>query len=147
MKPTTHRLLSRTVTTVLAALSLLTASASAQLAVTVSPPKVLGQKAVVQLGLKNTFTENIESARAALFLVDSQGKVLGQATQWIIGGSKDRPTLAAGTTNVFNFVVSTSKPITATNPTVKVTFSRLVLEGGKLADPARQVSLTLEISK
>jgi predicted anti-sigma-YlaC factor YlaD len=50
------------------------------------------------------------------------------------------PLLAAGATNVFNFVVTASKPFTRTNLTAKVTFSRVVLEGGKLADVAKQVT-------
>jgi hypothetical protein len=42
--------------------------ASAQLAVTVSPVKTTGQKAVVPLAMNNNFAEKIESARAACFL-------------------------------------------------------------------------------
>src|SRR5882724_4977164 len=72
---------------------------NAQLAVTVSPPRIIGQKAIVPLALKNGFTEKIESARAAVFLFDEQGKMAGQATRWVIGGSKEIPGLAPGKTN------------------------------------------------
>ncbi len=116
--------------------------ANAQLSVSVLPVKVAGQKAVVPLALKNNFTEKIESARAVCFLADEQGKVVGHAAQWVIGGTKDRPTLAPGATNSFNFVVAAAKPFTATNLTAKVTFSRLVLEGGRLADPCKAVSVS-----
>jgi hypothetical protein len=71
-------------------------TAPAQLAVTVSPPKVVGQKAVVPLSLKNNFTEKIESARAVVFLLDENGKMAGQTTRWVIGGSADKNGLAAG---------------------------------------------------
>jgi len=47
-----------------------TSAAQAQLAVTVSPPKVVGQKAVVELKMTNSFPERIESARAVCFLLD-----------------------------------------------------------------------------
>ena len=76
-------------------------SLSAELAVTVSLVKVAGQKAVVPLAMKNGFSEGIESARAAVFLLDDHGKMIGQASRWVIGGSQDKPGLAAGATNVF----------------------------------------------
>lgn len=116
--------------------------AQAQLAVIVSSPKVVGQKAVVPLAMGNKFTEKIESARAVVFLLDEQGKAVGQpTTRWIIGGSADKPGLAAGATNAFHFVIASDKPFTTTNLTAKVTFSRVVLEGGKLADVTKDVSV------
>lgn len=101
--------------------------------------KVTGSKAVVKLELKNTFAEKVESARAVCFLADEQGKVVGHATQWVIGGTKDRPTLEPGKEAVFNFVVSSEKIITATNLTAKVSLNRLVLDGGRLVDPVKNV--------
>jgi len=115
--------------------------ASAELAVTVSPVKVTGQKAILPLAMKNNFAEKIESARAAVFLLDEQGKMIGQATKWVIGGSRDKPGLAAGATNAFHFVIATEKPFTTTNLTAKVQFNRVVLEGGKLADASKAVTL------
>lgn len=118
-------------------------SASAQLAVTVSPVKLAGQKAVVPLAMQNNLSERVESARAVCFLLDEQGKAIGQpTTRWVIGGSADKLGLAAGATNVFHFVVTADKPFSTTNLTAKVTFSRVVLEGGKLADVAKQVTVT-----
>ena len=117
------------------------ATAQAQLAVTVSPPKIVGQKAVVPLAMRNGFSEKVESARAVVFLLDEQGKVAGQATRWIIGGSQDKPGLAAGATNAFHFVIANDKPFTTTNLTAKVTFSRVVLKGGKVADPSTSVQI------
>ena len=126
----------------LAVLVLCPLPASAQLAVTVSPVKVTGQKAIVPLTMKNHFAENIESARAVCFLLDNQGKMVGQGTKWVIGGAKDRPALETGKETAYNFVVQANKPFTTTNLTAKVSFSRVVLEGGKLADAARQVTIT-----
>src|SRR5437899_1135462 len=74
-------------------------TAQAQLSVTVAPVKVIGQKAVVPLAMKNNLTEKVESARAVMFVLDEQGKAVGQATRWVIGGSQDKSGLAAGATN------------------------------------------------
>lgn len=125
----------------LAALWLVTTASQAQLSVAVSPVKVTGQKAVVPLALKNNLNEKIESARAAVFLLDEQGKMVGQSTKWVIGGSEDKPGLATGATNAFHFVVTTGKPLITTNLIAKVTFSRLVLQGGKLADATKDVQI------
>jgi len=125
----------------LAALVLCPLPVSAQLAVTVSPVKVTGQKAIVPLAMKNHFAEKIESARAVCFLLDEQGKMVGQATKWVIGAGRDKPPLAHGATNVFNFVVAAEKPFMTTNLTPKVSFSRVVLEGGKLADVNKDVQI------
>src|SRR6266536_824058 len=108
-------------------------AAQAQLAVTVSRPKVVGQKAVVPLAMKNGLSDKIESARAVVFLLDEQGKMVGQSTRWVIGGTKDKPGLAAGATNAFHFVITSEKPFTNTNLAAKISFNRVVLEGGKLA--------------
>lgn len=78
---------------------LTSATAQAQLAVTVLPPKVTGSKAVVKPEMRNGLAEKIESARAVCFLSDDQGKVIGHATQWVIGGTKDRPALEPGAQN------------------------------------------------
>lgn len=118
-------------------------AAHAQLAVTVFPPSVISQKAVVPLAIRNGFAEKIESARAVVFLLDEQGKSVGQpTTRWVIGGSQGKSGLAAGATNAFHFVIASDRPFAATNLTAKVTFSRVVLEGGKLADVVRAVSVT-----
>lgn len=115
--------------------------ANAQLAVSVSSVKINGQKAVVPLVMKNNFAEKVESARAVVFLLNEQGKMVGQGTRWVIGGSQDKPGLAAGATNAFHFVINSDKPFTTTNLTAKVSFSRVVLDGGKLADVAKDVHI------
>ncbi len=115
--------------------------ASAQLAVTVSPPRITGNKAVVPLAMKNDFSTNIVSARAACFLLNEQGKMAAQGTRWVIGGGESKPGLAAGATNAFYFVVASEKPFASTNLTARISFTRVVLEGGVLADPSKQVSI------
>jgi hypothetical protein len=107
---------------------------SAQLSVTPGVLRVTGEKVVVPLKLENKIASKIESARAAVFLMDEKGKMVGQGMLWVIGGGKGKEGLAAGATNVFHFVVTTEKPVTATNLTARVNFSRLVLEGGKVVE-------------
>ena len=118
--------------------------AQAQLAVTVSSPKVVGQKAVVELKMTNGFPEKIESARAVCFLLDEQGKMAGQATKWVIGGTKDRAALESKGETSFNFVITSSQPFATTNLTANVSFSRVILNGGKPANVIRDVSVTAQ---
>ena|SRR5689334_829676 len=112
-------------------------TSDAKLVVRAETPTLTGKKSVVKLTMRNTFAAKIESARATVFLIDDQGKVVGRATQWVIGGKKDRPPLAADATTEYNFVLSAEKPFTRT----KVTFTRLALEGGKVVDPQKNVEI------
>jgi hypothetical protein len=112
-----------------------------ELAVTISSPKVTGQKAVVPLVMQNHFNQKIESARASVFLLDEKGKMVGQSTKWVIGGIKNQSSLAPGGTNSFFFVITSDKPFATTNLTVKLNFNRVVLDGGKLADAGKDVEI------
>ena len=116
-------------------------SVSAQLAVTVSPVKVVGQKAIVQLKMKNQLADRVESARAICFLLDDQGKMVGESSKWVIGGTKERPALEPKKATTFNFVVTSPRLFTTTNLTAKISFSRVVLEGDKLADVQHDVTV------
>jgi hypothetical protein len=60
----------------------------------------------------------------------------------VIGGSQDKAGLAAAASRTFNFVVTSPQPFTTTNLTAKISFSRVVLDGGKLADVRQSVSVT-----
>jgi hypothetical protein len=122
---------------ILSALLLTAGAAQATLTVKVDKPKLVGKKAVIKLTMKNTFTEKIESARAQVFLLDDQGKVVGQAVRWVIGGTKDKPSLAPDAETTFNFVVATDRAFT----TNKVTFTRLILDGGKIVDANQNVQM------
>jgi hypothetical protein len=114
--------------------------ATAQLAVTVTSPKVVGQKAIVELKLKNNLTDKVESARAVCFLLDEQGKMVGHATKWVIG--QNHISLEPKGETTFNFVITSPQPFTTTNLTAKVSFSRVILDGDKLADVTKAVSMT-----
>ena len=113
-------------------------TASAQLAVTVMPIKVVGQKAVIELKMRNDFSEKIESARAMCFLLDEQGKMVGQKNGWVVGGTKDGSALEPKKEATFNFVIPVSDA-TQTNVATKISFTRIVLVGGRMADPNKDV--------
>lgn len=115
--------------------------AQAQLAVTVSPPQIVGQKAVVKLAMTNNLSDKVESARAVVFLLDGQGKMVGQSPRWVIGGTKDRPPLAAKQGTTFNFVITSPRPFTSTNLTAKVSFNRVVLSNNQVADVNKSVQI------
>jgi hypothetical protein len=115
----------------------------AQLIVTVSPPKIAAQKAVVQLKLKNNLTNKVESARAACFLLDNQGEMVGQSTKWVIGQKKVG--LEPKGEMIFNFVITSPRPFASTNLTAKVSFTRLVLGDGKLGDPNKEVTIEQQL--
>jgi hypothetical protein len=120
-----------------------TLTACSQLAVTVSPLKITGNKAVVQLKMKNNLDDAVKSARAVCFLLDDRGKMIGQSTKWVVGQNKTG--LAPGATNSFNFVITSSKPFASTNLTAKLSFTLVVLDGGKLANVQQSVAVTPEI--
>jgi hypothetical protein len=107
--------------------------------VTVTPPKVVGQKAVVQLKMKNGLGEAVKSARAVCFLLDDHGQMVGQSTKWVVG--QNHANLEPKGETTFNFVVTSPQPFTTTNLTAKVSFSRVVLDGDKLADVKQDVSV------
>ena len=115
----------------------------AQLVVTVSPPKIAGQKAIVKLTIKNNLTNKVESARAVCFLLNEQGKMVGQATKWVIGQKKTVLEPKGKTT--FNFVIANPSPFATTNLTAKVSFTRLILEGEKLVNPSESVTIEQEL--
>lgn len=93
------------------------------------------------MAITNNLHESIESARAACFLFDGTGKVVGESSKWIIGGSKDQPKLAPKTGTTFNFVITSSQQFTTTNFTAQLSVSQLVLQGQKLANPKTEVEI------
>ncbi len=104
-------------------------TAPAALVVQVAPPKSTGSMAIVKMDLQNTYSEKIQGARAAMFLINDQGKVVGQLAKWIIGGGKDTKALDATAKTSYNFVVATDKPFVK----AKLIVTQILLDGGKPA--------------
>jgi hypothetical protein len=101
---------------------------------------------MVELKMKNDLAEKIESARAICFLLDEQGKMVGESARWVIGGGKDRPALPSQKESSFNIIISSPHPFTTTNLTAKVTFSRLILEDGKVGNPQKDIEIEHQVS-
>jgi len=106
------------------------ASTQAALSVKVDEPTPAGSKAIVKLTMKNNWTNAVQSARAAVFVFDDAGKVVGQKAEWVIGGTRAQPGLAADATATFNVVVGVDKPFKS----AQVTFMRIILENGQIID-------------
>ena len=109
----------------------------AALVVKVAPAKLTGSKAVIGLDLENTYSQKIKSVRAAIFLFDDHGKVVGQETRWIIGGTQDKPALAPATQAKYDFVVTMTKPFTRSQLIV----TRIALDDGKMGDVLKDVQI------
>lgn len=137
-------------------LTAMAGSARAGLLVKVDEPKTTGNKAYVKLTMKNTFTNAVDSARAAVFLLDGQGKVVGQATRWVLGKAAQSPdpnshpsqpttlkassSLAPDSERPFFFVVPLAKPVQGPLHS-RLLFDRLILSSGPLADANKEVIL------
>src|SRR5262245_9871145 len=113
--------------------TLTVATTRAELSIRLSEPTRAGNTAFVKLSMKNTGTNSVQSARAAVFLMNADGKVVGRKVDWVIGGSKEKPGLAADSNATWNFVVPTDQPFTS----AKLLFTRIVLDNGQVL-PAGQ---------
>jgi hypothetical protein len=111
--------------------------------VTSAKPKTTGQKTMIKLDVQNTFSEKVQSVRATIFLLDPGGKMSGQATHWIIGGSTNRPSLAANAHAVYYFVVPVEKPFAK----VQMMIDRIVLESGRAVNMSKDVVIKNEGEK
>ena len=107
--------------------------ARADLSVKMDASRNNGSSAVVKLSMKNSGTNSVQSARAAVFLINADGKVVGRKVDWVIGGAKEKPGLPANTDTTFNLVVPTDQPFA----TAKLLFTRIVLDDGRVL-PAGQ---------
>jgi hypothetical protein len=112
----------------------------AAIVINLNQPKNYGQKSILKMELQNTFSEPIESARAVVFLIDNNGKVVGQQTRWILMGTKDKPALAVNAKRTYNFVIQSEKPYSKT----KLIVIRIVLADGNLGDLNKDVVIKTE---
>jgi hypothetical protein len=106
----------------------------ANLEVSVTSLTNSASKTLVKLDTKNTFDQGIKDARAWIFLMDSEGNVVGNQPQWIIGGNSTQgEPLGSKNRQTFEVAIdTTSKPTTA-----KVTISKIILEDGTELDRAQ----------
>jgi hypothetical protein len=114
----------------------------AQLAITVSPVKITGQRVIVPLALTNHLPQSVESARAMCVLLNDQGKMVGQTAKWVIGGGgKGRPALTPNSGTTYNFVITSPQPLTSTNLTAKIVVTRVILEHHQITNANAVVTI------
>ncbi len=114
---------------------LLAAACLADVEVTVLSTRETGGKATVSLTLANTFKQPVKEARVWVFLLDSEGKVMANKAQWLVGSAETPKTWAAGESQQCAVTVDVPRPVAST----RVTFSRLTLADGTEVDPQKQV--------
>ena len=129
------------------ALLLLPLATYAQLEVRLLETKQSGNKSLVKLELNNTYDQAIKDARAWVFLMDEEGKVVGNQASWIIGGEKleskntVRPPLEKGEKNEYTLAMDTlrSREEDESPFKAKITFSRVILADGTSVNPQEAV--------
>ena len=107
----------------------------AEVEVTVMSTREAGGKATVNLSLANTFKQPVKEARVWVFLLDSEGKVMANKAQWLVGSAETPKAWAAGESQQCAVTVDVPRPVAST----RVTFSRLTLADGTEVDPQKQV--------
>jgi P pilus assembly chaperone PapD len=92
-------------------------------------------KSAVEVKVKNTYGQNISSARVWVFLMDSEGKVVGEQAQWL--PKTETGIVKPDQTKRFPLVLDTKAKPTQ----VKMTFSRVILQDGTLVNPNTDVEV------
>jgi hypothetical protein len=72
------------------------------------------------------------------------GKAAGPARKTFIHINNGLEAMRWDTSTTFNFVITSSLPFTSTDLTAKISFSRVVLAGGKLADVGQAVAIATQ---
>jgi hypothetical protein len=82
------------------------------------------------------FGQNTALSATSLWLVtDSEGKVMANKAQWLVGSAETPKAWAAGESQQCAVTVDVPRPVAST----RVTFSRLTLADGTEVDPQKQV--------
>ncbi|TVP79168.1 MAG: hypothetical protein EA353_06820 [Puniceicoccaceae bacterium] len=100
-------------------------------------------KAVVTLAAKNTFSQPIQTAKAWVFAMDAEGRVVGQKSAWILQPSKHGAkssdssdfSLDADKEAEFSVALNTERHMVSS----KVIFTKLILADGTSMDPRKHV--------
>ena len=129
------------------ALLLLPLTVHAQLEVRLLETKQSENKSLVKMELNNTYDQAIKGARAWVFLMDEEGKVVGNKAAWIIGGDKTepenrvQPPLEKGEKNEYTLAMDTLRPTEEGEPPfkAKITFSRVILADGTPFNPQEAI--------
>lgn len=107
-------------------------------------------KSLVKIKARNAFDQGVKGARAWVFLMDDQGRVVGQRAQWIIGGEPKpshvpskipvpQASLNAEDEAEYTIMVAHDSQRGGAPTRTKITFSRIILEDGTLVNPQKAV--------
>jgi hypothetical protein len=120
-------------------------AAYARLEVRLLETKQSGNKSLVKLELNNTYDQAIKDARAWVFLMDEEGKVVGNKAAWIIGGDRAEPgnrnrvhsPLKKDEKNEYTLAIDTlrCKEEDESPFKAKITFTRIILADGTPVNP------------
>lgn len=109
----------------------------AQEAIFVSQPEVIANaagRAAVEFKMENKLVAPIQGARAWVFLMGDDGKVVGNHAQWVVSQDKNN-ILPAGETQTYKIAMLVQGEVSS----AKVVFSRIILEDGSTPDPRKLV--------
>ncbi|MEM0966553.1 MAG: hypothetical protein AAGJ81_10435 [Verrucomicrobiota bacterium] len=112
-------------------------SLQAQEALYVGKPEVVSGapgKTVVEFKMENTLNTLIKGARAWIFLMGEDDKVVGNHAQWVVSQDKKND-LPSGETQTYKMTMPSQGKVTA----AKVVFSRIILGDGSTVDPRKIV--------
>ena len=110
------------------------ASLHATIDVSVSSIETKGSKSIVRMEASNGYEQGVKDARAWVFLLDAEGKVVGNRAHWIVGGSSEgREPLDSQASDEFLVAVDTKAPPAS----AKVVFSKIILEDGTSINPRK----------
>ncbi|MGB0371725.1 MAG: hypothetical protein ACPGN3_10250 [Opitutales bacterium] len=122
-------------------------SALARLNVSLTDANWKDGKASLSLEASNAGDSAITGARVWIFLMNDDGKVVGNHAEWIIGGKRPEdnpnPSLDAGEESTYEVSFKNEKPFTQ----ARVTFSKLLGEDKKPLNPRKAASVVDKTSE
>lgn len=109
----------------------------ANIEIATSEVQSANNKAILSIKARNSFDQDIQNARIWVFAMNDKGEVVGQKAQWLHDSetSEDANWLDTEGETEFKLTVDTKAKATQT----KVTFSRIIMADGSLADVQKAV--------
>ena len=117
-------------------------TAFAQLVVGLDTLEQTSDKTLVRITLKNEGQQAVRAARAWVFLMNDAGEVVGQKSQWVLGGKTDDANTVSGLPSSETYTVTTAIAANAPFTQTKVLFPRIILEDGSMPDPNKYIQFS-----
>ena len=100
----------------------------ANLEISITDVESNGNSGIVHMKLKNSFEQGVRSARIWVFMLDDEGKVVGNQAQWLFNGEGEKSSLEVEEERDSTVMVESENPFS----TAKATFSRIIMEDGTI---------------